>query len=1421
MQDNVVADSPPPPSLIADRYQVEKLLGRGGMAVVYQALDITNRKKVAIKQLLVNDDKDIQEKITALFEHEFYTLSQLAHPRVIEVYNYGKDDTGPYYTMELLDGGDLGELAPIPWKKACSLLIDVCSALGLIHSRRQLHRDLTPRNVRCTRDGKAKLIDFGAMTPMGPSHQVVGTPTFTAPEAVTLQALDARADLYSLGATLYCVLTRRHAYPARSFAELADRWRSRPSPPSAYVADIPKELDNLVLSLINLDMLARPSNAAEVMEKLSAISGLEVDDRLSISQAYLSKPTLVGREEQLLGIRRQTARALNGRGRTIVVEGVSGAGRSRVLDACVLEGKLAGAAVFKADASSTHLGTWDGVRAIASQLICDLPEIAVREAQPLVSILGHVVPELFNRFDEDGSMSLPPTPMNRLYPLSDEEQPSFDPSAEIWDRGYSSRPPPVKIHTGIVLQTFDNPQELRPRVLAALRDWLLRVSSHRCLMIAIDDIHRMDEPSAALVALLSREIVDKKLIIAVTMETGAPATSAAAIKLIKAVGYSVELNNLSLECVEELLGSIFGDAPHLPLLVDRIYAISKGNPGMVMHLTQHLLDKRLIRFQAGAWALPRRIDVGDLPSSLSEALKARVQKLSVDARTLAQALALSPDQSLSYEECLVLSEHRDKARLIQNLDELIAAEIFSTDGQCYSFSRSGWVPVLSGELDPEKTRAFHLRLVETFGKRNGEALALIHLFRAGEEERALDVFIERSDAMRELFAQNPETFSAFIRTVHRDWVHTLESLLSVCQRLGRPKKQAFWLENTLVNMSLLTARTTYTYLGKVIEQLYSDCGLELYHSLGDSIEAPGRLWRAFELTQQRYDSSPESERVLAPMDALRELVRVIPTVTSVAGTSFDLSLIESLPSLEPLEPLSAALAIIDRTVRSTADLIAGRSERARQGFLEVLERFSQADRASIEETYYRYARLTVMGAIATIEASLGISSALKWMDEFDADPLFQVNGWQIRMVYSLRQGDTLRAEECKKRVELLQIEKSGSLFLEETHLLPEILVYSCSDDLIKAKQTCDDLQNVADRFENWAPVLYFGRGEYQRIRGDNKSALEELEKAMALVAPGRHLMWPYLAAAYLGVLVELGRFVEAKERGEKYLALGEQENLGVVSNQIRIALALVQAKLGEYESAIGQLETAANQFKAIGITGLNLGIVYETRARVAVLMHDDEGFRTYAKRCSEQYRTGNNRALAAKYHKLMQEARQAKIQVSDDLARAVEYHQPDPEILLTLLTNALSDCEGPLGRAERVLDVLIKQSKCLGGFLYTMQKEGPVLLAQIGQQTRPVEMDTMVRNRISAEMDENMDITINSAEMTTCSYNKGYWAGQRDEKYYPLLIAHSTPQGLAITGMAVMLVDSSTQCNFPREAVAVISKLLFEAGDVAIVYAAG
>src|SRR5262245_9014404 len=127
------AEPAPIPTHIAQRYQVKETLGFGGMARVYRVVDGLNGGELALKQLNFPAEREQRAGVEALFEREFHMLAQLTHPRVIAVYDYGVDAlTGPYYTMELLDGGDLRDRVPLPWREACALFFDVCSSLALL-----------------------------------------------------------------------------------------------------------------------------------------------------------------------------------------------------------------------------------------------------------------------------------------------------------------------------------------------------------------------------------------------------------------------------------------------------------------------------------------------------------------------------------------------------------------------------------------------------------------------------------------------------------------------------------------------------------------------------------------------------------------------------------------------------------------------------------------------------------------------------------------------------------------------------------------------------------------------------------------------------------------------------------------------------------------------------------------------------------------------------------------------------------------------------------------------------------------------------------------------------------------------------------------------------------------------------------------
>ena len=300
-----------PSEIIGGCYRVEGELGQGGMARVFRVVDERSGQRLALKQVTSGGERHatLQSDVRARVSHARAT----AHPRIVRVFDYGIDDDRPYYTMELLEGSDVRRALRthgLGLREICLLLRDAASALALIHSRRLVHRDVSPRNLWRTPDGRGKLIDFGTLVAMGPQSRAAGTAPYVPPEAVYMQPLDGRCDLYALGALAYFLLTNRNAYPAREIGELRQLWRRRPQRPDAIQPEVPRALADLVMALISLDARGRPASAAEVVERLTAIAELPQEDERHLAQAFLTRPMLVGRA----GAARSCASACSARG---------------------------------------------------------------------------------------------------------------------------------------------------------------------------------------------------------------------------------------------------------------------------------------------------------------------------------------------------------------------------------------------------------------------------------------------------------------------------------------------------------------------------------------------------------------------------------------------------------------------------------------------------------------------------------------------------------------------------------------------------------------------------------------------------------------------------------------------------------------------------------------------------------------------------------------------------------------------------------------------------------------------------------------------------------------------------------------------------------------------------------------------------
>ena len=1007
--------------MIGARYAVQRTLGRGGMAGVYEVSDLASGNALALKRLERNADPKLQRRDAQLFEREYERLSQLAHPRVVQVFDYAIDADGPYYTMELLDGGDLQGLAPMPWRKACVIGRDICSALSLLHSRQSVHRDISPRNVRCASDGTARLIDFGVMCDFGPSKLVVGTPPCCAPEIVSTQALDARTDLYALGATLYFTLVGRHAYPAGNFAMLSELWRETLTRPSQLVEDIPEALDALVMSLLRLDPDARPGSAAEVMQRLSAIDGCALDEGLLVAQSYLSTPTLVGRSQQLARAQLKIKRVQQARPSALAIVGPSGAGRSRFLDACVLEATLRGLTVVRVTADEAQTGDFGVVRSIASELLALMPDATINAARPALALLGHALPELLEHAPE------------------------------------------------VALEPVEGPGYAHGALQAALRQWLSRLSADKPLLIAVDDLQRVDDASATWLALLAHELRDQTLSLVASIETGVPAISDTACKLFIASATKLALDNLSASDTELLLRSLFGAAPNVDLVAHRLWQLAAGNPRTVMRLAQHLVDTGVVRYRAGTRTLPLVLAPDEQPGSATDAPRARLAAQSPAARELAAALALCPDLTFSREDCAILSARAaESGELTALLEDLRRVEVIRAVREGFTLGHPTWGTLLHAELTPEVQTRLNARLADVFVRRQDQGLSVgQHLLLAGEIDRGLDVLVQHAGISQEDTAQAEVRFFRYVRSLPPDWLQVFHDAVRLCSERGRPRSQRFQLLSRLVGIMAALAIDDQSHDTIMLGELESDSGLSDWAALDPALEAMPRLTKALEQVQARYDAASEQERVLDPLTAIKMLARGVIASSAMASMTIDVQAVRALPSLVPLIPLSPALATIDRLIEGMCARYGGRPERARELYLQLLERTGAADRGGLDASHSGFLRLGVMNTLGMIDASLGLASSLAYAEQLDTEPSHRVNALRIRMLYQLWQGDSVEAERCKRDVDRVRIENSGRQWFEGAHLLWEVMAYSLSEDLMRIRQTREEMAPLVRRYKAW------------------------------------------------------------------------------------------------------------------------------------------------------------------------------------------------------------------------------------------------------------------------------------------------------------------------------------------------------------------
>jgi len=713
--------------VIQDRYEVGEMLGEGGFGAVYAARDLRLDRDVAIKVLTRGAmDRDARERLL----REARAAAALNHPRIVAVYDAGEADGVPFVVMERVDGEPLGR-GPMPVAELVGVADQLCDALGHAHANGIVHRDLKPENVLVTRDGvrlDVKLADLGVALSLRGSRLTeegafVGTAYYMSPEQALGMTVDGRADLYALGAMLYELATGRRPFEGEDALSVISQHLHAPVvPPRTYRADVPPELEALVVRLLAKTPEERFATASDVRDELTRIplqaSGEEAPDETSDRVALLrqlARGRLVGRRAELDQLREMWRMAAQGHGSMVLLSGEPGIGKTRLAHELVVYARLNGALVltggcYEFEATTPYLPFVEAI----GQWVRGRSDDELRED------LGPTAAEI---------AKLAPAIATRIGPLTPN--------------------PPL------------GPQEERIRLFDHVALLLQRLSTARGMLLVLDDLHWADHGTLALLRYLLRQLRDQRLLVLgayreAELDRAHPLNAALVEWNRERLATRVALGRFGEDDTNGLLASLFGQARVSADFSAALHRETEGNPFFVEEVVKSLIEEGQIYREGGAW---QRRDVRALaiPQGVKAAIGHRLSRLTPEcAEVLHTAAALG--KVFAFDELAAVARGGEDA-ILDALDEAAGAQLIRAErDERFAFTHDKIREVLHQELNPIRKRRLHLQIGKSLEALYADDVAehagdlAYHFAESSDLRKGLDYSRQAADRAMAVFA---------------------------------------------------------------------------------------------------------------------------------------------------------------------------------------------------------------------------------------------------------------------------------------------------------------------------------------------------------------------------------------------------------------------------------------------------------------------------------------------------------------------------------------------------------------------------------------------------------------------------------------------------------------------------------------------
>ncbi|HEY31557.1 MAG TPA: protein kinase [Dehalococcoidia bacterium] len=597
--------SPEPTSFADGRYQVKQLLGEGGKKRVYLVHDNTLDRDVAFA--LIKTEK-LDDEARTRIKREAQAMGRLGdHPNIMTIHDFGDHEGQPYIVLPLMSGGDvegLIEKAPehrLPLEQAISITKSVCQGLEFAHSKGIIHRDLKPGNVWMSADGTAKIGDFGLAVAVDLSRltqegMMVGTASYMPPEQAMGGEVTAKADLYSLGAMLYEMVTGRPPFIGDDWVNVVSQHINMSVvSPTWHRADLPAGLEVLILQLLEKVPEKRPTSAGDVLKALESIEAGKVEKEPSqVTTAPESSPlyrkVFVGREPEQKQLQAAFDGAMSGQGALMMVVGEPGIGKTALCE---------------------QLATY----------------VTLRGGKYLV---GHCY--------EEGSLSLPYLAFveaMRSYVLTRETR---DLRKELGTGAADVARIVSEIREKLKVEPRppESPEEERYRLFQAVTSFLTNAAKVQPMLIILEDLHDSDKGTLEMLTHVSRNLSGARLLVVgtyrdVEVDRTHPLSAALAELRRVATFGRVLLRGLNADEVRRMLESITRE--EVPWsLAEAVHRQTEGNPLFVQEVVRYLVEEGLISREEGQWKATQ-LEMS-IPEGLRDVVGKRLSGLSQECNRI-------------------------------------------------------------------------------------------------------------------------------------------------------------------------------------------------------------------------------------------------------------------------------------------------------------------------------------------------------------------------------------------------------------------------------------------------------------------------------------------------------------------------------------------------------------------------------------------------------------------------------------------------------------------------------------------------------------------------------------------------------------------------------------------------------------------